>query len=162
MNIMIVTFICKIMDNALSTLKNIYLHKGKYLASSMFSAAGTFFYMVAIVNAVKDNSLNSIISMCVATFLGSYLPAKLVEKMEKDELYVYEVTTDSFKNGIEFADKIKELNMPVKTMTAYNANTEKVINCKVFCSNKAESTLIKELIAENDKFKYHAYAAKDC
>ena len=60
MNVMLLTFLCKIMDNALSTLKNIYLHKGEYFTSSLFSATGTFFYMVAIVNAVKDNSLWSI------------------------------------------------------------------------------------------------------
>lgn len=156
---MLITFMCKIMDNALSTLKNIYLHKGKYFASSIFSAAGTFFYMVAIVNAVKDNSLNSIISMCVATFLGSYLPAKLVERMEKDKLYVYDITTNTFEEGLSLIDEIKDLDIPFKSYTTYNNNLDKVIGVKVFCNTKAESALIKETI--NHDFKYHAYIAKD-
>ena len=91
MNMMLITFLCKMADNALSTLKNIFLHKGNYMASSLFSAGGTFFYMVAMVNAIKDNSLWSIVAMCLATFLGSYLPAKLIERMEEDQLYVYEL-----------------------------------------------------------------------
>lgn len=159
MNILLITFMCKIMDNALSTLKNIYLHKGKYLASSLFSAAGTFFYMVAIVNAVKDNSLWSIASMCLATFLGSYIPARVVERMEKDKLYVYDITTNEFEEGLELIDVIKELDIPFKSYTTYNDKLDKVIGIKVFCSTKAESALIKDTI--DGTHKYHAYIAKD-
>lgn len=159
MNPMLVTFLCKIADNALSTLKNIYLHKGRYFLSSIFSAIGTFFYMVAIVNAVKDNSLNSIISMCIATFLGSYLPAKLVEKMEEDKLFVYEITSDSFEGGLELIDEIRDLNIPFKSTTIYNNKVEKVMEIKVFCSTKVESAMIKDILDED--YKYHAYVAKD-
>lgn len=159
MNPMLVTFLCKIADNALSTLKNIYLHKGRYFLSSIFSAIGTFFYMVAIVNAVKDNSLNSIISMCIATFLGSYLPAKLVERMEEDKLFVYEITSDSFEGGLELIDEIRDLNIPFKSTTIYNNKVEKVMEIKVFCSTKVESAMIKDILDED--YKYHAYVAKD-
>ena len=159
MNKMLVTFLCKIMDNALSTLKNIFLHKGKYFESSLFSAAGTFFYMVAIVNAVKDNSLWSIVAMCVATFLGSYLPAKMVERMEKDQLYVYDITANTFEEGLELIDSIKDLNIPFKSYTTYNDKLDKVIAIKVFCGTKTESLMIKEIIDEN--YKYHAYIAKE-
>lgn len=159
MNPMLITFLCKIADNALSTLKNIYLHKGRYFLSSIFSAIGTFFYMVAIVNAVKDNSLNSILSMCIATFLGSYLPAKFVERMEKDKLFVYEITTDSFEGGLELIDELKDLNIPFKSTTTYNTKIEKVMEIKVFCSTKVESAMIKDILDED--YKYHAYIAKD-
>ena len=158
MNMMLMTFICKMMDNALSTLKNIYLHKQKYFISSMFSAAGTFFYMVAMVNAIKDNSLWSIIAMCLATFLGSYIPAKIIEKREGDKLYVYEITANSFEEGITFADSIREMNIPIKTNTIYNDRQEKVIGVKVFCNTKAESSAVKEVIGEH---KYHAYVAQE-
>lgn len=159
MNSMLITFLCKIADNALSTLKSIYLQKGRYLLSSMFNAIGTFFYMVAIVNAVKDNSLNSIISMCIATFLGSYLPAKLVEKMERDKLYVYDITSSSFEEGLELIDELKNLNVPFKSATIYNDKVEKVMEIKVFCSTKIESAMIKDILDED--YKYHAYVAKD-
>lgn len=159
MNSMLITFLCKIADNALSTLKSIYLQKGRYLLSSMFNAIGTFFYMVAIVNAVKDNSLNSIISMCIATFLGSYLPAKLVEKMERDKLYVYDITSSSFEEGLELIDELKDLNVPFKSATIYNDKVEKVMEIKVFCSTKIESAMIKDILDED--YKYHAYVAKD-
>lgn len=158
MNMMLMTFLYKIMDNALSTLKNIYLHKQKYLLSSIFSASSTFFYMVAMVNAIKDNSLWSIIAMCVATFLGSYIPAKAIEKREGDKLYVYEITTDEFEEGLLFANSIREMNIPVKTNTIYNDKKEKVVEVKVFCNTKAESSMIKELIGN---YKYHAYVAQE-
>lgn len=159
MSPMFITFISKIADNALSTLKTMYLNKGKYFASSMFNAAGTFFYLTAIVNAIKDNSLGSIIAMCIATFLGSYVPAKFVERMEKDKLFVYEITTNTFEEGLELIDKIKDMNIPFKSSTIYNNNLEKVIELKIFCSTKIESAMIKDTI--NNSYKYHAYVAKD-
>lgn len=159
MSNMFITFLCKIADNALSTLKTMYLHKGKYFASSMFNAAGTFFYMTAIVNAIKDNSLGSIIAMCIATFLGSYLPAKYIEKKEGDKLFVYDITTNSFNEGMELIDELKDLNIPFKSATTYNNKLEKVMEIKVFCSTKQESLMIKDIIS-ND-YKYHAYIAKD-
>ena len=159
MNMMLITFLCKMADNALSTLKNIFLHKGNYMASSLFSAGGTFFYMVAMVNAIKDNSLWSIIAMCLATFLGSYLPAKLIERMEEDQLYVYEITSHTFDEGLELADMIRDMNIPIKTTSIYNDTLEKVLEIKVFCSTKGESAIIKDMI--KDDFKYHAYVAKE-
>ena len=159
MTSMFITFLCKIADNALSTLKTMYLHKGKYFTSAMFNAAGTFFYMTAIVNAIKDNSLGSIIAMCIATFLGSYLPAKFIDRLDKDKLYVYDITTNSFEEGLELLDKIRNLNLAFKSSTIYNDKLEKVMGIKVFCSTKQESIMIKEIINEN--YKYHAYVAKD-
>ena len=159
MNMMLMTFICKMLDNALSTLKSMFLHKGNYLASSLFNAGGTFFYMVAMVNAIKDNSLWSIVAMCVATFLGSYLPAKMMERMEEDQLYVYEITSRTFDEGIEHADIIRDMNIPIKTTSIYNDTLEKVLEIKVFCSTKSESAIIKDMI--KNEFKYHAYVAKE-
>ena len=159
MNMMLMTFVCKMMDNALSTLKNIFLHRGNFFASSLFSAAGTFFYMVAMVNAIKDNSLWSIIAMCIATFLGSYIPAKVVERMEDDKLFVYEITSHTFDEGLELADTIRDMNIPIKTTSIYDKKLDKVLEIKVFCSTKNESSIIKELIKDN--FKYHCYVAKE-
>lgn len=158
MNMMFMTFVCKILDNALSTLKSIYLHKQKYFISSAFNAISTFFYMVAMVNVVKDNSFNSIMALCVATFLGSYIPAKVIEKHEDDKLYVYDITTDGYEEGIDFANGLRELDLPIKTNTIYNDNKEKVVEVKVFCSTKAESIMVKELIGN---YKYYAYVAQE-
>lgn len=158
MSPMFITFVAKMADNALSTLKNMCLHKGKYFASSMFNAASTFFYMTAIVNTIKDNSFGSIVALCIATFLGSYLPAKFVEKIEKDKLFVYEITTNSFEQGLDLIDEIKDMNIPFKSSTIYNNDSEKVIELKIFCSTKIESTMIKNVI---NNYKYHAYIATD-
>lgn len=161
MNVMIITFLCKMADNALSTLKNIYLHKKNYFLSSFFSALGTFFYMVAIVNTIKDNSFGSIIMLCIATFLGSYLPGKYVESREDDKLYVFEITTIDFEEGLEFVRMLRDdMHMAIKSAPAFNNDGKKVIECKVYCSTKQESAMVKDLI--RDGYKYHAYEAQDC
>ena len=79
--------------------------------------------------------------------------------MEKDKLFVYEITTNTFEEGLELIDEIKDMNIPFKSSTIYNNNLEKVIELKIFCSTKIESAMIKDTI--NNNYKYHAYVAKD-
>lgn len=157
--VLLTIFIFRLLDNGLSIAKTIYLQRERYLLSSLLNAGSTFFYLVVMVNVINDNSPASILVMCFATFLGTLLPAKIVDKIEKDKLFVYEITTDTFDKGIEFADLVRNNNIPVKTMIAYDSDLQKVLHCKVYCQSKAESVMIKDILPE--EFKYHAYVAKE-
>lgn len=148
-------FIVKIMDNGLGTFKTIYLNKEKYLLGALFSSLSTFFYLLGVVQVAKDSGFISIVTMCVATFVGTYLPGIFLKKTERDKLYIFEITASSLKEGKEFADSLRELNIAVKTDTARDSDLNKVLSCKAYCNNKNESRIVKELIPEN--FRHHVY-----
>lgn len=157
--IIITSFLLKLLDNTLSTMKSIFLQKGKYMLSAILNAGSAFFYMVAMKNVITNDSFGGILAMVLATFLGSIIPSTLINKLEKDKLYIFEVTSNSFEEGVKFADEVRKYDIPIKTLVAYNEGTEKVLSCKIYCSSKTESLLIKNIIPK--QFKYNAYTPRE-
>lgn len=151
----LIAFILKILDNGLSTAKTIYINKEKYVLGALLNAFSTFFYLVAIVQLTKDNSLESIIAMCVATFIGTYLPGVLIKKSERDKLWIFDITASSLDEGKEFADIIREHNIAIKSYSSYDKDMNKVLSCKIYCSTKTESRIVNKFIPNN--FKYNVY-----
>lgn len=149
------SFVLKALDNALGTYKTICLQKENYLRGALFNAISTFFYLVAIVQVAKSNNIYSIIAMCLATFIGTYLPGVFTKRSERDKLYIFDITADNLPNGKKFADMVREKNIAVKTYKSYDSNMNKVLSCKVYCTTKEESRIVNGMIPST--FKYHVY-----
>lgn len=149
------SFILKMLDNFLSTAKTISINKEKYFLGALFNAVSTFFYLVAIVQLTKANSLHSIIAMCVATFIGTYLPGLMLKKSERDKLFIFDVTADTLERGKEFADIVRDNNIAIKTYSSYDSEMNKVLSCKIYSLTRSESKVINSLIPK--EFKYHVY-----
>lgn len=148
-------FALKMIDNIFSTAKTIYISKERYLAGSLLNAIATFFYLVAIVQITKDNSLLSIFAMCLATFIGTYLPGIFIKRNERDKLYIFDITANNLKNGIAFADAIRRANLPINTHTTYDSGMTKTLVCKIFCETKEESKEVLKLLKKYPEFKYN-------
>lgn len=149
-------FLFKALDNGLSTFKTIYIQKEKYFIGSLFNSFSTFFYLLGVIKITNSQSVSGIISVCVATFIGTLLPGVFIKHSEADKLYIYEITATSFNSGKKFADIIRKYNISaIKTGIAYDNKMNKVLTCKIFCSTKEESKQIEKLIPKD--FNYHVY-----
>lgn len=148
-------FIIKILDNVLGTFKTIYISKEKYFYGALFNALSSYFYFIAIAKMTKSNSQLMIIVMCIAVFIGTFLPGITIKRSERDKLYIFDITADTFSNGTYFADKIREHNIAIKTYKAYDSQMTPTLSCKVYCMNKEESRVVNSLIKPN--FKYNIY-----
>jgi uncharacterized protein YebE (UPF0316 family) len=151
-NDIIIVFILKSLDCIFGTMKSIYLYKNKYFLSSTFSMLSTLFYFIAVVKAAVTNNPYVIGTVAIATLIGSYLPAKIMDMLEKDKVFIYDITSDTMESGKEFADTLREYNLPIRTMKVYNSQMEKVLNCKVYSDSKTTSKLIEDSIPETFKF----------
>lgn len=151
----LMAFVLKTLDNGLSTAKTIYINKERYVLGALLNAFSSFFYLVAIVELTKSNDMKSIVAMCVATFIGTYLPGLLIKKSEREKLWIFDVTADNLENGKEFADKVREKNIAIKTYISYDNEMNKVLSCKVYCLTRSESRLINNLIPKD--FKYNVF-----
>lgn len=157
----LIAFGLKLMDNALGTAKTVYLAKERYLRGAVFAALSTYFYLVAIVRIAQNSSNAAIIAMCVATFIGTYIPGRLIKKSEKDRLYIFDIAGDTFDISVSLSNKIKENNIAVRTEVAYNEKVEKTLVCKVYCSTKKDSSIVNDILNSSefkDKVKWHIYA----
>lgn len=160
LQMILMAFTLKLIDNALSTAKTIYLHKEKYTLGAALNSASTFFYLVTIVQVVKSNDMFSIIAMCIATFIGTLLPGLIMKKSERDKLFIYDITASDLDEGKEFADLIRNNNIAIKTYISYDCDVAKVLSCKVFCPTKNESKIVDQFL-EDTGFKYNKYAPLD-
>lgn len=151
----LLVFIFKILDNALSTAKTVFISKEKYFSGSLFNALSFLFYALAFSKALKDDSMFTTISMCVAVFIGTYLTGVLFKRSERDKLFIFDITSDTFESGIEFADTIRKNNIAIKTHISYDSNLNKTLSCKVYCLTKEESKVVNLLIPPG--FKYNVY-----
>jgi hypothetical protein len=152
----LLVFFYKLIDCVFNTLKTVFLYKNEYFLSSACGTMSTIFYLVAIVQIAVSNNIYTFISIGLATFLGSYLPPLLIEKFEKDKLYIYEVTSDNLENGKNFADEIRELNIPIMTTKTYDKSMNKVLFCKIYSSSKTTSKIIQYSIPPTFKYNYYS------
>lgn len=112
-----------------------------------------------VVQISKINNIQGILIVSLAVFLGSYIPGLISNKFERDRAWVFDIIPESNELGKQFADKIREMNIPIHTFKGYNDKLELVLCAKVFSMDKDQSRLISALIPEN--FKYHVVELKN-
>ena len=152
LNAIFLVFVYKSLDCVFNTLKTIYLYKNKYFLSSMFNTLSTIFYFIAVVKAATSNDIYVICAAGLATLVGSYLPAKIAEYLEKDKVFIYDITSDNFENGVTYADLLREQNLPVRTMKVYDKDMNRALNCKVYSESKTISKMIEDNMPPQFKF----------
>ena len=126
--------------------------KGKGLASSLVNGLATMAYMLIIVD------FNKALTVALATTIGSYISFYVVERYEKDKVWIFDITPDNDTQGKEFADIIRDNNIPIMTYIGFNEPKEKVVCSKIYSHSKEQSKLIESFI--NDGFKYSVNEVK--
>lgn len=153
--LLIIVFVAKILDCTFGTLKTIFLYKQKYFYSAIVFSIATYFYLTIFVLLARQDSELAKIVTCLATFIGTYFPAKGVGKIDernkKERLYVYDITAPDLESGEEFAKIISDKNIPIKTYIANNKKWEEVLCCKIYCDKKEQSRMVNDLIPEGFK-----------
>ena len=109
-------------------------------------------YAVSLLYAFQSEFYSGLIALGLATFVGSYIPAKFMERLEKDKLYMYEITSNTLNDGKKFADTLRDCNIPVSTSIVHDKKMNKVLMCRVYSQSKCDSRTVEGLIPE--AFKY--------
>lgn len=135
-------FILKMLDSILSTLKTVLMIKNKGVLSALASAFATFAYTLILVDWLKA------LQIAIATFLGSIISFYVVSYFEKDKVWVYDITPMTNEDGKEFADLMRENNIPIRTYIGFNNDRDKVLCSKVYSQSKEHSRIVMDLIPE--------------
>lgn len=149
---LLILFILKSLDISISTVKNLLLIKNKNFLSSLANSIAAYFYLVMLVHLNKNSSTSAIVVICIATFMGSFLPTLLMSKLEKDLYFIFDIIPPDKQTGKELADTLRENNIPIQTYRGYNEDREVILCIKAFSENKTESILIEETLPKNCKY----------
>jgi uncharacterized protein YebE (UPF0316 family) len=145
---LVILFMLKILDTTLGTLKNIFLIKNKIFLSALCGTLAAYFYLTMLTNLAKDSTDIAILVVCSGVFIGSYFPQMVVEKREKDKVYVFDVLPYENAIGKQIADELKELNYIVHPYRGYNEAKQEVLCSKVFSKTKKDSIIIENIIED--------------
>ncbi|NCI19940.1 hypothetical protein EJM73_08505 [Clostridium botulinum] len=149
---LLILFVLKMLDCAISTLKSLLLIKRKDFLSSLCSALSQFFYLTLLVKITKDNSNLGIFVICLGALIGSYLPKFIIRHTDKDKTWIYEIIPQSTQQSQEIADMLRNNKLEIFTIKGYNFDVDKILTIKAFSNNKEESNLIENLIPKDVSF----------
>ncbi len=143
----------KLFDCAFGVLKTMFIVKDKYFLAAVCASLSVVFF----VYSAQQSGEYVYITIFLATFLGNYLPPKVLNYLRKDKLFIYEVMSNDLSNGKEFADKLRTYNLQLSTNVCLNNELKKVVSCRIYSKNKETSRLIEESIPKT--FNYNVITA---
>jgi uncharacterized protein YebE (UPF0316 family) len=151
-------FILKLIDCALGTLKNVFIIKNKNLLASLTVSFSSFFFYLGVVRLTEVKGYLGISIVSLAVFLGSYITLFTMDKLEKERIFVFNITASSFDEGLSFIETLKENSFKVLSHKGYDKHGNKTLSMKVFSYSKDESTLLYGLMPVG--FKYYIEETK--
>ena len=150
----IVVFIVKIIDNILSTSKQILIQRNRaVLAAITVILSNIIFYK--LINVVGSSSSDLYVYIIAfASGIGTLLALIISNKLSKDRTYVNIILNDDKEVMMEFRDWLKDNKITNLTTDGYTKDWNKTLAITVYAETKEQSKLIDEYInGSNSKFK---------
>lgn len=143
----------KVIDNIISTAKNICQYKEMKVLSSILTIVSQLIFYLVISQVIEDNTIISIIIVSVASGLGNLIAFLLNDKFKRDTKWVMLFTSNDINKSKDFSDYLTKNKIKNVVNRGYSRSWEDVINIIIFSKNKAESRLITKYLEDNN-FKY--------
>lgn len=147
-------FCAKLLDNMLSTVKNIMVQRNRGAIAGLLTAITTFIYMYIIKDIATSDSLQSMVMVSIASGIGCYVAVKFGVKMFH-ETYVNVIMSDDIEAMKRLRDFLAENKITNVVTDSYTLDWEtKTLTITAYAETKAQSKLIDDYLMYNDvKFK---------
>ena len=145
--------IIKIIDNIVSTAKNITTYQNKKILSSLLVVVSQFMFYFIIDSVVNDGSMISIVVVCSCSGIGTYIAMFINDRYKKDSTYTNILTcncTDSVDALCDYLLSHKIKYIPVDSYSRDGSRTKTVM---AFARTRHESSLIDDFL-EKSEVKY--------
>ena len=149
-----VTFLAKVIDNALSTTKTILIQRSRWLAAGIAVMASDFLYFWITKRVVFADGWLSMAAVALAGGVGCAVACIVSDKLSKDRTYVNIIMSDNLEAMKAFRDFLAEHHITNVASDSYTLDwNTKTITITAYADTKAESRLINEYI-ENSPLKF--------
>lgn len=132
----------KVIDNVISTAKNICTYKEYKMMSSILTIVSNLIFYLIIGQVIEDNTLLVIVIVSISSGVGNFIAMAVDAKFKKEAKWTYIISShieDDIKNLCSHLvkNKIKYI-----ACDGYTRRGEHTINVLAFSNNKDESRLI--------------------
>ena len=145
--------IVKVIDNIISTAKNICQYKEMKIWSSILVVISQLIFYLVIDQVISDNSLMAIIIVSVSSGIGNFIAFSLNNKFKKAAKWTFVVTSKNLNDIQNLCSYLAEKNIKYIANDGYTRKGEHTINVLAFSKSKDESRLIESFL-ENTESKY--------
>lgn len=152
---LLVLFVAKVADNALSTTKTIMVQRSRWILAGFAVILSDFIYFWITKRVVSAESEIAMLVVAVAGGVGCSLACLVNEKMSKDRTYVNVIMSDDIEEMKRLRDFLAKHHITKVAADSYTLDwNAKTITITAYPETKAESRLINEFIEESKtKFK---------
>lgn len=150
---LLLIFVAKVIDNILSTAKQIYVQKNKTLLACITLVLENIIYYVIITKVVDGN--NAVIgAIALAGGVGTWLAMIICGHFSKDRLFVNVVLSDDKVAIKKLSNYLNENDISTLTTDGYTKEWKKTLAIIAYCETKKESKILDTYLAKYpNKFK---------
>ena len=141
---LIIIGLIKVLDNMISTAKNITTYKNKKLLTSLLVVLSQFLFYFLIKSVVSDDSMVTIAVVCLCSGVGTYISKFINDVAKRDATYTNILTCRCDDNITDLVSYLLSHKIEHIVFDSYNLDGEKNRTILVFARTKAESSLIDE------------------
>jgi uncharacterized protein YebE (UPF0316 family) len=151
---MFIIFFGKVLDDLLFAMVNIFTYKGEKLKASITRALNTLVFFMVIAKVITDLSLEGVLLVTLASFIGRYLSFKLDAMLTKDEYYLFFITYKGNKKDLQAAiDELRDMRIDVFSFKTYHGFDSSSLSLKIVSKDRQTSRIIKEVMPRDVEIK---------
>lgn len=143
----------KILDNVITTFKNITQYKEQKVLSSILVVVSQLIFYLVIQQVIEDNTMIAIIIVSISSGLGNFLAFSINDKFKKDTKWTFIITSSNLNDIQKLCNYLVEHNIKYIASDGYTRKGEHTINVMAFSKTKDESRLIEGFL-KNAESKY--------
>lgn len=149
-----ILFFAKVLDNALSTTKTIFIQRSRWLLAGVAVVLSDFIYFWITKRVVSADGNIAMVVVAVAGGIGCSLACLFSDRLSKDRTYVNVIMSDNLDAMKAFRDFLASHHITNVAADSYTLDWDKkTITITAYPETKAESRLITEYI-ENSPLKF--------
>lgn len=145
----IVIFASKILENALATLKVIFVANGKKMLGAILNTVCSVIWVftagVVIVDVNKD--IIKVIAFCLGSGIGSYVGSFIENKLALGTNLVMCIID---KEELSMVDKLRDIGYGITSVSGYGKDKEKYV-LFIFTTRKKRKKLVKDIKELNEE-----------
>lgn len=145
--------IVKVIDNIISTAKNICQYKEMKILSSILTIISQLIFYLVISQVIEDNTLLAIVIVSISSGVGNYIAFEINSKFKKAAKWVFILTSNDAADVQRLCGYLAEHNIKYIANNGLTKKNEPTIHVIAFSKSKDDSRLIEDFL-KNAESKY--------
>ena len=147
---LLLLFIARIIDNALSTAKTILIQRNKGFLAAVTVIISSFLYFGVMKEVVKADNGIAMTVVSIASGIGCWLAVLLSNKFSRDRTFVNVIMSDDKAEMQNLRDFLALHHITNVASDSYTRDwNKKTITITAYANTKAESRLINQYLEES-------------